>query len=195
MKSLPDCIVPAAGLSSRMGKWKIGMTWGKSTVIETVADTALAAGCRTIIAGGFRFTDLCRIFEKRKDVILAEIPDWELGMGSTIRGALKLVESDSVFILPGDMPLVRSSDFLRLSEQENGIFTRPVYQGILGHPVLLGPQGVASVLKSTKGQPLRDSLRELPGKLIAWDYSGVIKDVDTDKDYENAKMNQHMQQK
>ncbi len=187
METIPDCIIPAAGFSSRMGEWKIAMPWGNHTVIESVAEASLAAGCRTIIAGGYRIDELRKIFASRSDVMIAEIRDWEAGMGATIRGALELIESESVFLVPGDMPLVKSSDFLRLAAEGNGICSRPLYQGIPGHPVLLGPKGIKTVMESAKDEPLYKSLQKAVLKPIPWDHSGVVKDVDTKKDYDDAK--------
>ena len=183
MDCMPDCIIPAAGLSARMGAWKPGMPWGSATVIESVLAASTAAGCRTIIAGGNRYEDLRTLLEGVEGIILAEITGWESGMDATVRGALGYVETDEVFIVPADMPMVRSEDFRKLKKEGNGVYSRPVYDGVPGHPVLLGPKAVEIVKRSPAGRPLHRVLAGVPFFALDWNHPGVIRDLDTIGDY------------
>jgi len=48
---MPDCIVAAGGLSSRMKSWKPALSWGSETMLVKTVAEALSAGCRVIVAG------------------------------------------------------------------------------------------------------------------------------------------------
>ena len=174
-----------------MGAWKPVLKWGGTTVIEAVVNTAVSAGCRTIVAGGHRYEELRGILAGKDRVVLVKSVGWRSGMDATIRGALEFLESESSFIVPGDMPLVRKTDFLRLVREWNGIFSRPIYNGTPGHPVLAGPAAIEIIAESPVGVPLKNVLSGLSVGLIPWDHPGVVRDLDTPDDYEAVRPADH----
>ena len=195
MKYMPDCIIPAGGSSSRMGFWKPGLVWGKLTMIEKMVSEALTAGCRVIVAGGFRFDDVNHILEKyqerNENILLVFSQDWSLGMDETLRPALRKIKSERFFIVPSDMPFIVCDDYRRLSEisdsMENPIVLRPIFDGKPGHPVLMRKEVSKVLLTSPAGVPVRKVLEKYKTVSIPWEHDGVIRDFDKFSDYEAFK--------
>jgi len=182
---MPDCIIAAGGLSSRMKSWKLSLPWGGITIIERVVGEALEAGCRVIVAGGYRFSDLRGLFRqsvKSNKLSFHYSPMWELGMDETVRSALGGVSSKSLFIVPGDMPLISADDFLKLATLFDGkqaSVMRPIYSGKPGHPVILDSRAAETLRLSTPGTQIRQILSGLETVMESWDHDGVIRDIDT----------------
>jgi len=181
-----------------MDGWKPALNWDSGTVIERVASEAMRAGCRVIVLGGYNFARLERILgwnsrrrftagEGNAMPILLKATDWELGMDATIRSGLDELCGDKFFIVPGDMPLIRSDDYTRLASFEDGPIVRPVFEGRPGHPVLLD-RCMAEVIKTAaEGMPIRDIMAGHHTLLVLWEHEGVIRDLDTAGDYDRLR--------
>lgn len=183
MKKIPDCIIAAAGRSSRMKSWKPGLAWGGSTVLETVVDTALEAGCRVIVVGGYRFRLTSGLMAGRENVTVVRARRWRKGMDESIRRGIREVQGNRFFVVPGDMPLIAASDYRRLAEAGGGEVVRPVRNGQPGHPVLFGAESASAVMRGRSGTPLRQLLGALKVLLVEWDRDGVVVDIDTPEVY------------
>lgn len=53
-----DCIITAAGLSSRMGQWKMMLPWEQGTILDTSIKNALQFCSRIILVTGYRGNEL-----------------------------------------------------------------------------------------------------------------------------------------
>jgi hypothetical protein len=53
-----ECVMLAAGRSSRMDDWKMTLPWGKSTIVEHSVRTALNVCARVVLVAGFRAEEL-----------------------------------------------------------------------------------------------------------------------------------------
>ena len=189
---MPDCIIPAAGRSRRMRGWKPGLPWGDVTMVEKVISEAVAAGCRVIVTGGFRFFRLTRILENYNDsdngdncndVILVRARSWRKGMDVSIRSALNEISSDRFFIVPADMPLIKSDDYRRLANIDAAMVIRPSFAGKRGHPVLLDSKIALDLRMSPSGTPVRTVLEKYKTITVPWGHEGVIRDFDTRSEY------------
>jgi len=200
IKKMYDCLIPVGGRSSRMGGWKPALNWNSETVIEKVVFEAEKAGCRTIVLGGYNFARLEEIFgwnsnltmenvagEKHRVPILLKAADWELGMDATIRSGLDELRSDRFFIVPGDMPLIRSDDYIRLASFGDGPIVRPVFEGRPGHPVLLDRCMAEAIRTAAAGKPIRNLMTRYRTLLVLWEHEGVIRDLDTANDYDGLR--------
>lgn len=184
---MPDCVILAAGRSSRMGEWKPGLAWGDRTIAERVVSEALEAGCRVIVAGGYRFSELKNLLSVFSAVELVEASGWEAGMDVSLRAALDRIETDRFFIVPVDMPLVLASDYRRLADFSGAQVVRPTFSGVPGHPVLLERSMISALAESVAGTPIRVTLGSFSEKIVPWDHDGVIRDMDLPGDYRDAK--------
>ena len=183
MTEIPDCIIVAAGRSSRMKSWKPGLAWGDSTILETMVDTALDAGCRVIVVGGYRFRMTSGLLAGRDNVTVVRAWRWRKGMDVSIRRGIREVISRRFFVVPADMPLIRASDYRRLLGEKGGSVIRPVRGDVPGHPVLFSSKAIPVLLKATPGTALRHSLKHLNKRSIKWDHDGVVMDLDTTEEY------------
>ncbi len=187
---MPDCIIPAAGRSRRMRGWKPGLPWGDVTMVEKVISEAVAAGCRVIVSGGFRFSRLKRILENCDDcdnVILVRARSWRKGMNVSVCSALDKIKSERFFIVPADMPLIKRDDYRCLADIEGGMVIRPSFAGMRGHPVLMDSKIVDELKALPAGTPVRAVLENYETITVPWGHEGVIRDFDTRSEYDAFK--------
>ena len=65
-----DCVILAAGLSTRMKRWKMVLPYGDSTVIETAVSRALSVVQRIILVTGFRADEMEELFAENPEVFI-----------------------------------------------------------------------------------------------------------------------------
>ncbi len=53
-----DCVMPAAGLSSRMGDWKLMLPYQQYTILDASIENALSFCRRVILVVGYRGAEL-----------------------------------------------------------------------------------------------------------------------------------------
>jgi molybdenum cofactor cytidylyltransferase len=175
-----------------MGSWKAALPWGEMTVLERVTSEAVAAGCRTFVVGGYRYSELKRILTGREGIVILQNPSWRFGMDTTIKTALPSVTTDWFFVVPVDMPLVGREDYKRLAAaaltNPDTDVIRPSFERRAGHPVLIRRNLVPDLLRAPRGVQLKHSLEGRKILSIDWDHDGVIRDLDTPLDYEKIKV-------
>lgn len=184
LETMPDCVVVAAGRSSRMKAWKPALPWknGRS-LLEQVVGEAESAGCRVILVGGFRYRRLRKLVGMNKKITFVRNQRWRRGMDVSVRCALPLVTSRRFFLVAGDMPLIRVADYHRLSKEPAGEVLRPVFDGVPGHPVLFDSSHIPELLKGADGVAIRTLLLQFNVRKIEWDDEGVVIDIDTPEAY------------
>lgn len=190
-----DCIVPAAGRSERMGRWKLLLPFRGSTLVGAVVEAALAACRRVILVTGYRGGELAARFVDDPRVVVVGNPSWDLGMFSSIQRGTARVETDRFFIMLADMPFVGPSVYRALLEKARSErdaaggadFVFPVHAGRRGHPVLVGERAREAILAA---DPATGSMKEIAGRLfsieVAWPDDSVLRDIDTPDDLPDA---------
>jgi molybdenum cofactor cytidylyltransferase len=184
---IPDCIIAAAGRSSRMQLWKPGLPWGNMTIVEKVVSEAMSAGCRVIVVGGFRYARLKKILADYDGVSLVRARGWRRGMDVSVRSALDQIQSNRFFIVAADMPMITRDDYLKLADFNGTDVIRPSFAGKPGHPVLLDSSVSAYIRKSPQSIPIKHVLEKIPKLFVPWDHDGVIRDIDTLDEYFQSK--------
>lgn len=179
-----DCVVPAAGQSERMGRWKPLLPFRGGTIVGTVIEAALEACSRVILVTGFRGDELAARFAGTPRVLVVENPDWAFGMFSSIQRGAARVESARFFVNLGDMPFIDSAIYRALLNAPEADFVFPVHGGMHGHPVLLNGRARAAVLAA---DPTAGDMKEIARRLsvveIPWPDDAVLRDVDTPSDF------------
>ncbi len=203
-----DCVMPAAGASSRMGSWKPLLPWGAATLVEAAVGSALAAGLRVLLVVGHRGREISALFAGRERVVVVDNPDWERGMLGSIQKALPFVASEAFFCANADMPLIGPEDYRALaaaweaaallasargvaareaseaeSPERGGLALFASHRGKAGHPVLLPRAWSADILALGPGERLRPFLFARTHRLIERG-PGALLDLDTPEDYE-----------
>jgi molybdenum cofactor cytidylyltransferase len=180
-----DCIIPAAGASSRMGKPKLLLPFRGGTIVEAAVSAALSACPRVILVLGCGAAELAALFRTEPRVLPVENPDWESGMFSSLHRGMRKVETSRFFVALGDMPLIGPEVYLALLDAPPAETVAPVFSGMRGHPVLLGPRVRQEALRHDPASgSMRSILAGYPVTEVPWKDDSILSDVDTPEDYE-----------
>ncbi|HIC8798475.1 molybdenum cofactor cytidylyltransferase [Aeromonas veronii] len=179
-----DCIITAAGLSSRMGAWKMMLPYGSGTILDASLKNALAFCSRIILVVGHRGAELAACYGNRPDILIVHNPDYELGLGSSIRSALAASDADYLFISHGDLPCIPCEVYQQLWQARGEFALFPSYEGEAGHPVLL-PKSIARELAAAPAQgSVRRWLLQRPHRSIPVESPAILLDIDTPERYQ-----------
>ena len=190
-------VILGAGASSRMGRPKLLLPWGKTSIIGHLIEQwrALAAAQIAIVRRpGDRELDaeLDRLGFPPPDRI--ENPRPERGMFSSIvcaAGWDGWQDGLTTWALVlGDQPHLRPDTLralLAFHRNHPHAVCQPVYDGHARHPVLL-PRRVFAGLKDSSAETLKDFLKPFSGQGVQcpMDDSGLALDLDRPEDYEKA---------
>jgi len=178
-----DSIILAAGMSTRMGKWKLVMPFHDSTIIETAVSNTLKVCRRVILVGGYKFIELKNLFDANNNVRIVENKEYRKGMFSSIKTAVPLVETDRFFISLGDMPMINPEVYNYLQQFSEPDVVIPQYRGKKGHPVFLSSMVGKRILQFGDNSTMREVLCEFLNLLVPVDDENILHDIDTEADY------------
>jgi molybdenum cofactor cytidylyltransferase len=187
----------AAGESKRMGRPKLCLPWGQTTILGHILAQWREAGAEKIVVvhgpGETAVTlELDRLGIPSAERAATLAPERGM-MGSVItaaRLALRDVSLTHLVIALGDQPQLQTEtlrELLRACATTPGKIIRVVFQDKPGHPLAL-PANVLPELNVTSFETLRDFLRlkEIPACDLTSNDSGVLLDMDTPDDYARA---------
>lgn len=197
-KNKIGALVLAAGYSSRMGSFKPLLSLGGITVIERVIHTFRQAGIMDItVVVGYRSYELIPVLD-RLGVRYVFNENYDTGMFSSIvKGVQSLQpETEAFFLLPGDMPLVKSHTvrlLCRAFHKGEPDIVYPVFQQHRGHPPLIGASCFAEILSGSGIGGLRQILKEHEDKAYNVEVldEGILLDLDTREDYQQINTTYH----
>ncbi len=191
-------VIPAAGLSRRMGRPKLTLPLGESTIIEHVlaaVDVPEVSGrVVTVRTHDHALAELviragAKVMSPRRD---------PADMRQSVEAALQFVEehylpteTDAWMLLPGDsVGLTRHavSRLLTLWTSCDADILVPRWQGKGGHPTLFR-WPLTDVLRKLDGSLGVNALRKLPEVRVLeheMNEPGVIQDMDTPDDYDKV---------
>jgi len=182
-----QCVVLAAGLSSRMGKWKMVMPWGGGTILDSALASALSFCDRVVLVTGFRGDELKAYYQDHPRIDIVHNADFEAGMFSSVKRGVAAITSRRFFLALGDMPEVTPDVYHALwCRPEHGTCLIPGYDHGKGHPVLLPYPAIKLIKNAPNGTTMKDVMRQLETKVIPVDTLGIHWDVDTPVDYEQV---------
>ena len=194
-----SALVPAAGLSERMGDFKPLLPIGGRTVIETVVAHALEGGAaEAVVVTGYRGDEVEEILRNSfgSRVTFARNEKYaSTDMMCSVRiGAACLPPCSAFFLIPGDMPVISPETFRKLLE-ERGRYSRsgnsvprvifPLVKGRRKHPPLIDSSMIPGILSFRGEGGLRELWKEHEDRTaaIAVDAPGTFIDLDTPEDY------------
>ncbi|HHP5407070.1 TPA: molybdenum cofactor cytidylyltransferase [Aeromonas veronii] len=179
-----DCIITAAGLSSRMGTWKMMLPYCQGTMLDASLKNALAFCQRVILVVGHRGEELQARYGSRPDIVVVHNPDYRQGLGSSIRCALAASDADYLFISHGDLPCIPREVYQQLWQVRGEFALFPSYEGEAGHPVLL-PKSLARELAAAPAQgSVRRWLLQRSHRSIPVESPAILFDIDTPERYQ-----------
>lgn len=186
-------LILAAGNSSRLGSPKQLVEFEGKTLIERTIETALLISEEILIVLGGNSDLILPTLERFADKIsIISNPDWQEGMGTSIRlGVEKLAEkSESILILLSDQPFISEvllQNMLQISVSSGNPITSCVYNNTLGVPILFDESVFPELLKLNGEKGAKSFLHLYEGKISVVDFPGGIIDIDTKEDVEKLK--------
>jgi len=178
-----DCVIPAAGQSVRMGRWKPALPFGDSTIVQTVVAAALRVCSRVVLVTGYRGAELVSLFGGEPRVHLVENAAWQQGMFSSIRLGVASVRTERFFVTLGDMPWITPAVYEALLRHEVADVVFPEHGGMRGHPVLFRERVRGAI---SAADPLHGSMRAVAESFhiseLRWPDDTVLRDIDTEND-------------
>ncbi len=186
-------IIPAAGLSSRMGKFKPLLPIGQYLCLEKPILTFKDVGDIDIkVVAGYKAHLLAPVLQRHKVDMVINPAYQKKGMLSSIQAGLQALQGDidAFFVLPADCPLVRPKTIkamIRHYDDTKGEIIHPCFRGKKGHPPLITAKLIPKILRSCPDEDnLRSILRNSDCKTILMDVNdpGILQDMDFRSDYE-----------
>ncbi|MDA6076735.1 NTP transferase domain-containing protein [Edwardsiella anguillarum] len=98
-------IITAAGLSSRMGQWKMMLPYRGGTLLDASINNALGFCQQIILVVGFRADELLQRYGDHPRIRTVVNLDYRSGLFSSVRCGAAAVQSDYCFISHGDIPV------------------------------------------------------------------------------------------
>jgi len=192
-----SAIVPAAGLSSRMGGPlpKPLLPWGASTVIETVVSTLLAAGVADVIVVTGHQREAVEAALAGRAVRCVHNLDYAGGeMLSAIQAGMAAAHpaSAGALLALADQPQMQLDvvqQVLRAFDDSAGqALVIPSYAMRRGHPILLPRRLWDEVLALPAGATLRTAIQRHTAAIryVEVDTPTVLADLDTPEQYAAA---------
>lgn len=132
----------AAGAGRRFGMPKALVRHQGRLFVEHAADVLHDAGCVPVVVVLGALAEDVRTTAALSGSSLVDNPDWATGMGSSLRvglSALTNADATAVVVLPVDTPGVTAAAVRRLAAlAAPSALARATYDGVPGHPVLIG---------------------------------------------------------
>jgi len=185
----------AAGGSSRLGRPKQLLPYRHRTLLRHAAETALLSRCRPVVIVLGAQADRLRLELAGLEVLLAENPDWEQGMGSSIRAGLVALEASApelagVVLMLCDQPLITSNSLDALIQSHADTDSRLVaseYGGTRGVPAFFSRALFPELRTLPDTQGAKPILARHASETVALPLPAGVWDVDTAADYERLR--------
>lgn len=188
-------IVLAAGKSSRMGRPKMCLPWGETTVIGQVVQTLAAGGVSKIIVvtGGAQAEVLAALGEIRSAISVENVfnPGYADGeMLLSLQIGLHKLEAgiDAAMVALGDQPQIQEGIVRKLLQaygKTRAPLIVPSYQLRRGHPWIVARSLWNEILALADPATMRDFLIAHQALIhyVSVENDSVLRDLDTPADY------------
>ena len=189
-------LLPAAGLSRRMGTQKLLLPFGAGTVLEAVIGNLRAAGLTPILCVLSEAT-LRGLRPLEGDVTVLINPAPERGYASSLAIALDALgraepaalREGPFCLMLGDLPTAQAHDMARLRlafERRPAGYTAlaPYREGRFGHPIFMEGLWRARLRAAAGDRGGRGILEAHEGEVLTMEgEDGFFEDLDTPEDY------------
>ncbi len=190
------CVIPAAGYSSRMGRFKPLLPYKGEPLIGRVVQKALRVCPVVHVVTGHHAAELSRFLHDFERVRVHYNAEYARGMIGSIATGARHVEGEWYFVVPGDMPEIPIHVFASLARttgEADGRGNRldaeiidavfPVVGGRRGHPVLISSRTTGDLLREFRScDSMRSFLENRRVREVAFpgtmDNRGIFYDID-----------------
>ena len=206
---MQSALIPAAGLSSRMGSSKPLLRWGDTTLVERAVGAAFEVCLHVIVVVGHEADQVDAVLrasfpDALRDVApagtdhsagrgqAARVPhlsvvrntEYRNGMLSSLRCGAAQVSTEWFYIAPVDMPLLSADVYRTVQPHPDADAVFPVWNGRRGHPVLVRSTVLPALFRAgPEIGAMRDLLKEFRCRETPAQSEAVLIDVDTASEY------------
>jgi molybdenum cofactor cytidylyltransferase len=200
-----SAVVLAAGMSTRMGRNKLLLTFRDKPLVVHAMDTLLASTVGEIIVVLGHESE--KVWNQLEDhagqvangapgsrVRLIKNPDFRDGLSTSVRTGVQAVspEAEAIMIYLADQPLLEPADVDRIiaafaaAKAENKMIVVPFFKGERGNPVILDASLRDSILGVVGDVGCKGVINRYPEKvyIIEMENDHVVRDVDDAEAYE-----------
>ncbi len=190
-------IVPAAGMSTRMGRNKLLLAFRGKPLIARAVDTLLESEINEVVVVLGHEADKVKATLQGKQVTIVKNFDYRQGMSTSIRVGLGAVSSGAraIMIYLPDQPLLEPEDvnwliraFAEARERNKSIVV-PFFRGQRGNPVILDASFKEAILEVVGEVGCKRVIKRNPDKVLMVEMKTdhVVRDVDRMEDYEGLR--------
>ena len=194
-----SAVVLAAGMSTRMGRNKLLLTFRDKPLVVHAVDTLLASKAGEIIVVlGHESEKIWDQLEdyagqapnggQRRRVRLVKNADYRDGLSTSVRAGVEAVsrETGAIMIYLADQPLLEPADVDRIiaafttAKAEDKMIVVPFFNGERGNPVILDASLRDSILGIVGDVGCKGVIKRYPEKVYAIEMENdhVVRDVD-----------------
>lgn len=190
-------VVLAGGQSVRMGQPKVLLPWGNNkTIIEHITDQLIRSRLNHIHVVTGYYADEIKSLIKPLGVKVVHNRAYKTGeMISSLKAGLRAMPDNvaATLVVLGDQPRIQPKVIYQLLSayaRGEGDLLIPSYKMCSGHPILVGRQYWAEILKLRRTDTLQDILTAHNDQIttINVDTDSVLRDVDTLEDYHQERL-------
>lgn len=189
-----SAIVPAAGMSTRMGSSnKLLLPFNGKTLVERAVDTLIESNIDEVVVVVGHQGDMVKTLLQGRNIHLVENPHYKEGMASSIRAGVSAVspETEAIMICLADQPLLEPVDLNRIisamahAKAAGKSIVVPFYQGQRGNPVILDAKHRNAMIDVVGDIGCKRIIKQNPGSVFGIDMETdhVVRDVDTMEEY------------
>ena len=193
-------ILPAAGKSSRMGRPKLSLSIGSSTVLGCLVATLHQAGVHSVLVVLAPGDDRLATLASQSGAVAVHLPAPTPHMRATVSYGLNhLLESgmakagDAFMLIPADHPALTTrslSTLLEAIERQHGYAVYvPTFEGKRGHPVILSYSIALQIPTLPESEGINQLIRrhEKETLQVPVDDPAILWDLDTEADYQRLR--------
>jgi len=169
---MTTALVPAAGMSTRLGRNKLLLPFKGKPLIAHAVDTLLASAVDEIIIVLGHEAERVRAAIGEKRVRFVENRDYHEGLGSSVRAGFAAIpfHTRAIMIYLADQPLLEPGDVNFLihafveAAQTNKSIVVPLFGGQRGNPVIVKSSYKASILAIAGETGCRRVIKQNPDR-------------------------------
>ena len=189
-------LIPAAGKSRRMGRPKLLLPLGETTVLEHALSAVRSAGVTNILVVVAPDSEALAQLAEAAGANVLRLREDTPDMRATCTYGLAWIEEhfqpraeDGWLLLPADHPTVRPEVVHALlaaaQESIDKTITLPTFQGRRGHPTWLRWSHIDALRSLPPEQGLNTFIRMHAAETLelAWPSDEILRDLDTPEDY------------
>ncbi|MGI6578741.1 MAG: NTP transferase domain-containing protein [Saccharofermentanales bacterium] len=181
-------VITAAGMSSRMGKFKPMLSIGSISVAQRIIATLQQSGVSPIVVvTGYNADELERHLAKSGVIFLRNenYKNTEMFDSACIGLSYLRKKCNRVLFTPVDIPLFRADTVEELLKKHSDV-VYPVCAGLKGHPILLSSKAIELILDYSGEGGLAGALQKLDisEAYVCIEDEGILYDADTPEEFD-----------